>query len=220
MDIPPLGIRALLQRSAALALGVVLLTAADGLGQDHHGEHGHQEMHHHQEMHGQAMMGMMGMMGRTGMMEGPQFALRERERLGLSGEQVQALESIHESLHQAHMETMTEMQAAREEVEAAMEDHLDEARARAALERMAGMHVEMGLSMLQARQQTRETLTEEQRQRLAEAAQERMHHMQEMMERMRGMMMPGMGGPGMRGPGMRGPGQDGTSPDTSSPLQP
>lgn len=214
MDIHPLGIRTLLQRSVALALGLVLLTAVDGLGQDHHREHGHQEMDHHQEMHGQAMMGMMGMMGRTGMMEGPQFALRERERLGLSGEQVQALESIHESLHQAHMETMTEMQAARQEVEAATEDDLDEARARAALERMAGMHVEMGLSMLQARQQTRETLTDEQRQRLSEAAQEGMRHMHEMMERMRGMMMPGM-----RGPGMRGPGHDATSPDTSSPLQ-
>jgi Spy/CpxP family protein refolding chaperone len=89
---------------------------------------------------------------------------------------------------------MERMQELHRELEAATNDELDEARARAALQRMAEMQTELRLAMLRARQQTRAILTAEQREGLAELGRAHMEHMHHMMQEhgMHRMMGPGM----------------------------
>lgn len=175
--------------STLMAAAFVILAAGTTFAQDHRPG---QPMHHQmQEMRGQPMM--------MAMMEGPRMALRERERLGLSEDQVRELEAVQDRMRQAHRQPMERMRAMHRELAAAMNDELDEAEARAALQRMAEVRTEMGLAMLRARQETRAILTEQQRERLSEVGREHMGQMQ----RMRGMMREERGmGRGMMGPGM------------------
>jgi Spy/CpxP family protein refolding chaperone len=172
-----------LSGSLLVALALVSVAATTAAAQDH--PHGHGM---HQHMHGHPMM--------MAMMDGPHLALREREQLGLSADQVRRLEAVQEGLREAHHAPMERMREIHQELSAAMNEELDEARARAALQRMAEVHTEMGLAMLRARQETRVILTSEQRERLAELGHEHMEHMRHMMERGEGMP-PGMMGPGM-----------------------
>ena len=138
-------------------------------------------------------MGMMSMMQDCPMMramhESPGAALRQREALGLSAEQVQRLEALHARAEQAHPRMMQQMQQIHQEIRSATEgDRFDEAAVRAAYGRMAALHTEMGVSMSRMRHEVRQVLTPAQRQQLEEQG----GGMMGMHGMMRGGMMGGM----------------------------
>ncbi len=117
------------------------------------------------------MMGMMGMMKDCPMMAamagGPDAALRHREALGLSGQQVQLLEALRRSSDPAHTQGMERMRALHQEIRRASEgDRFDEAAVRAAVGRMGELHTEMAVAMLRSQHEVRQILTPEQREKL------------------------------------------------------
>lgn len=119
-------------------------------------------------MHGPAAGPMMHACPMMDMMEhGPRAALERREQLGLSAEQAQRLEALHQRVHEAHMRAMPQMQAVHAELSALAEaERFDEAAARAAIQRGTQLHAEMMLAMLRAQHEARAVLTPEQRERL------------------------------------------------------
>lgn len=150
------------------------------------------------------MMGMMGMMKNCpmhqAMAEGPERVLEHREELGLSGDQVAALERLQATAADAHAPMMARMMELHREIAAAASgDRFEESAVRTAFERMAEMHTEMGVAMLRTRHAVREVLTHEQREKLSALGGGMMG--------MHGMMggMGGMGGMNMEDcPMMRG----------------
>jgi Spy/CpxP family protein refolding chaperone len=120
-----------------------------------------------------SMMGMMNMMEDCPMMgamrESPQAVLKHREELGLTAAQVQKLEAFQEGSKQARMQSMERMKALHGEIAAATKgDTFNEAAARVALDRMGDLHTDMAVAMLRTRQDVRQVLTSEQRQKLGE----------------------------------------------------
>lgn len=143
-------------RSAALGLFALVLGTAGVLFAQTGGGMGHR----------MAMMADCPMM--RAMQESPAAALRQRDQLGLSPDQVRRLEALDRSAHQAHGEPVQRMRALHQEIARAAEgDRFDEAAARAAFGRMGEIHTEMGVAALRARHQVRQILTPEQRDRLS-----------------------------------------------------
>ena len=176
-------------------------------------------------MHGMSdMSAMMGMMRdcpmMQGMAQGPAAALKHRDSLALSGTQVQKLEAIRTRTEEARTGAMERMTALHREIAAvAGADRFDEAAVRRAFTQMGTAHTEMGVAMLRFRHETRETLTPEQREKLARlgGGMMGMQGMPEMMagdmggmmgmmqacpmmQEMQGMMQGGMGGMHMQRP--------------------
>lgn len=131
-------------------------------------------------MHGgrggmEGMMGMMGMMEECPMMRGmtgsPGAILQHRDSLGLSDEQVRRLEALRDGARKDMREAMTDMLAARSALrEVVAAQQLDEAGARAALERMGRAHTDMGLTMLRSRRDALAVLTAAQRKQFDKVA--------------------------------------------------
>lgn len=120
----------------------------------------------------QAGGGMMGMMKDCPMMgamaQGPEAALRHKDALGLTPQQVQRLEALRNTAPD-HAAMMTRMQEIHAQIRAATAGEVfDEAAARAAFDRMGDLHTEMGVAMLRTQHQVRRILTPEQRETLAE----------------------------------------------------
>ena len=179
-------------------------------------------------MHGMSdMSAMMGMMHdcpmMQGMAQGPAAALKHRDSLALSDAQVQKLEAIRVRAAEARSGAMERMKALHGEIAAvAGADRFDEAAVRRAFTQMGTAHTEMGVAMLRFRHETRETLTPEQREKLARLGggmmgMQGMSGMAEMMggdmggmmgmmqacpmmQEMQGMMQGGMGGMHMQRP--------------------
>lgn len=179
-------------------------------------------------------MGMMAMTGNCPMMqaatEGPAAVLEHNDTLDLSAEQTARLESLRDQIakaREAGMESMRELHS--EITRAGMSEDFDEAAVRSAFSRMGDLHEEMGVNMLQARQNALQVLDTRQREAFADiragAASGAMAGMQGMMEMMKscpmmqemsGMMdmmqncpmMQGGMAPGS-GEGMMGVGQEG-----------
>lgn len=135
------------------------------------------------------MMGMMSMMKDCPMLQsmqqGPAAALKHRQELELTADQVQKLEALQKSAQPGQMQMMGQMQAIHQEIAKATEgERFNEAAARAAFDRMGDMHTEMGVAMLGTRHQTQQILTAEQREKLSKLGGGMMG--------MHGMMMGGM----------------------------
>ena len=182
-------------------------------------------------MHGMsdmsAMMDMMrGCPMMQGMAQGPAAALKHRDSLALSDAQVQKLEAMRTRADEARSVAMERMKSFHSEI-AGMADaeRFDEAAVRRSFTQMGTAHTEMGVAMLRARSATRETLTPEQREKLARLGSgmmgmqgmQGMSGMMEMMggdmggmmgmmqacpmmQGMQGMMQGGMGGMPMQRP--------------------
>ena len=115
---------------------------------------------------------MMGMMRdcpmMQGMAQGPAAALKHRDSLALSDAQVHKIEAIRTRTDEARSGAMKRMKALHREIAAvAGADRFDEAAVRRAFTQMGTAHTEMGVAMLRARHETRETLTPAQREKLA-----------------------------------------------------
>lgn len=140
-------------------------------------------------MTGQGMMGsgMMQMMGQgMGMMAtggpAPQMILRMEDALGLTGEQVSRLEEIRDEFSGTRQEHMSAAMSAHQEARRALEgDSPDFGAYGEALYEAADRMVEAHVSMARAAHETRQVLTEEQRNQLGEG-----------MGMMQGMMGGGM----------------------------
>ena len=165
---------------AALALVVPALAAAQGHGQEQHG----QPTERQQGMQGQAMMhGGMGMMhGGMGMMmarPGPGMLLRLEGTLDLSGDQVAELEAMHAEAHEAMQSHHQAARAARERAhEAMMGESPDLDAFEAALQEAARHDVQAMVAMARVHARAGDVLTEEQRARLDTLVQamREMHH--------------------------------------------
>ena len=171
------------------------------------------------------MMGMMEMMRdcpmMSAMMQGPDMALKHRSELGLTDAQAQRLQALRDGAKQSHMQAMQRMQALHREIaEASKGERFNEAAVRAAFDRMGDLHTEMGVAMLRTRQEARQVLTPEQRNKLEQMG-SGMMGMGGMM-RMHGMMGGGMmeDCPMMKG-GMMGEGTrtDGQGSGANRPMQ-
>ena len=167
-----------------------------------------------QQMGDMPMGDMMAMMRSCPMMQaragGPAAALRHREALDLSEAQVRQLEAMQESMREHRQPAMERMREThRELAEATGEGRLDEARARAALDRMSGLHTDMAMGMLRSTARVREILTPDQNAKLQEMGGNMMGS--GMMQMMMRMMMGGdsMGGMEMEGMDMEGGMMDG-----------
>ncbi|MGH2599766.1 MAG: Spy/CpxP family protein refolding chaperone [Dehalococcoidia bacterium] len=150
-------------------------------------------------MHGGkgGMVGMMGMMDQCPMMRGqaesPGAILRYRDSLGLSDEQVGRLEGLRDGVQTGMRQGRTEMLAAHNALrEVVGAERLDEAAARAALERMGRAHTDMALAMLRSRRDALALLTAAQREELDRVAGSMMG-MMPMMQMMHGGGMDMMG---------------------------
>lgn len=129
-----------------------------------------------QERPGQArdtssMHAMMSMMGdcpmMSSMMQGPDAALRLRQDLTLSTEQVTRLEALRSRLRESNARTADSMMALHKEFAAVLEAaQFDENVARRLYDRMGSLHTDMGLALLRARFDARAVLTPEQRKTL------------------------------------------------------
>lgn len=138
------------------------------------------------------MPAMMNMMRDCPMMQamaqGPAAALKHRDSLGLSDTQVQRLEAIRTRTGETRDRMMERMQVLhREGAGVSGAERFDEAAARRALTEIGVAHADLGVAMLRARHETRETLTPEQRDKLALLG-GGMMGMQGMMEMMGGDM--------------------------------
>jgi Spy/CpxP family protein refolding chaperone len=122
--------------------------------------------------HGEAQHGMMQHCPmHAAMAQGPRAALQHREHLGLSAEQAQRLEAIHQRQHQAHQQVMPQMQEVHRQVAATTEaERFDEQAARAALQRAGQLHTDMMLANLRAQHETRAVLSAQQREQLRQHA--------------------------------------------------
>ena len=137
-------------------------------------------------------------------MSGPAAALKHGEALELTDAQIRDLEMLRDAMSANRQPAMERMMEAHRQLTAATEQgQFDEARARAALERMSGLHTEMAMGMLRTRARVQEILTPQQRTELDELSGGMMQG--GMMRMMMRMMMDGdsMGGM-MRGGGMEG----------------
>ena len=151
-------------------------------------------------MHGMSnMSGMMSMMADCPMMqsmaEGPASALKHRDSLRLSDAQVQRLQTIEARSGAARRAAMERMKPLHDELaKLSRADRFDEVAARRAYGHMGELHTDMHVAMLRARHETRETLTAEQRTRLARVGSDmngmkNMHGMMGMMGGEMGAMM-------------------------------
>lgn len=159
-------------------------------------------------------MGMMAMMGNCPMMqaaaEGPAAMLEHSDALDLTAEQTARLESLRDQMAEARRSGMESVRELHLEVtQAGMGEDFDEAAVRDAFSRMGEMHEEMGVAVLEARQQALEVLDTRQRETFAgmrAGATGGANGMQGMMDMMkncpmtRGGMAPGSG-EGMMGTG-------------------
>lgn len=109
--------------------------------------------------------------------EGPETALQFRSQLQLAADQVQQLEAVGQHVMQREQRVMVQIHEAHGDLAAAIDEELDEARARAALERIGELHAQMGLVTLRARHETRAILNQEQRKRLSELAHQQADNM-------------------------------------------
>jgi Spy/CpxP family protein refolding chaperone len=129
-----------------------------------------------------------------GMAHGPAGALKHRDSLGLSENQVQKLEAIRARAGETRDSAMERMQALHREIASVSgADRFDEGAARRAFPQRGAAHADMGVAMLRARYETRETLTPEQREKLARLSggmmgMQGMQGMSGMMEMMGGEM--------------------------------
>lgn len=132
-------------------------------------------------------------------MAGPAAVLRHRQTLELSASQIREMESLRNAAQERRGPAMEAMRQAHEDLARGSGDAgFDEARARAALDRMAKTHTEMALGMLRDRDHVREILTPEQSAKLDELGSGMMDMMQMMMRMMRVMGSDSMGGMHMR----------------------
>ena len=107
----------------------------------------------------------------SAMTNGPTAALRAGSALKLSAEQRTKLEALERELDVASKPSLDSMQAIHAQLAALTgQPTLDEARARAAFDRMARVHTEMGLAMLRAAHDVSAILTPAQRDSLAAIA--------------------------------------------------
>ena len=127
----------------------------------------------------------------SAMTNGPAAALRAGSALKLSAEQRTKLEALQRQVNAASKPGMDSMQAIHAQMTAlARQPNFDERAARAALDRMARVHTEMGVAMLRAAHDVSTILTPAQRDSLAAMAQRQMPRAGEMP--MHGMPMSGM----------------------------
>lgn len=138
-------------------------------------------------------MGMMSMMENcpmvAAMQQSPRAALEHREELELTDDQIRQLEVLQEGKHQAQARPMEQMQTLHyTTAELMKKETFDEAAVRAAFEHMGDLHTQMGVAMLRTRHATRQVLTAEQRDELAELG-GGMMGMHGMMRTMEGMDM-------------------------------
>lgn len=140
----------------------------------------------------------------SAMAQSPAAVLQQREKLGLTDAQVKQLSTLEEGAKKARAQAMEQMRAMHQEIEKASQgDRFDEAAARSAFDRMGKLHTETGVAMLRTRQQVRQILTADQRQKLDGMADGMMEGMGGMDSRpmmhsgmtggMKGMHMPGTG---------------------------
>ena len=164
---------------------------------------------------GGMMAGMMSMMRSCPMMasmqQGPASALQHRQELGLTDDQVVALETLQDETEQVHMRSMERLHDLHQQIAGSGESsHFDEATVRAAFQQMGEVHTEMGVAMTRASHQTRQILTSEQHEALSDLSGGMMG--------MHGMMQGGMSGMSMENcPMMQGMMHQGagTPPDSS-----
>jgi Spy/CpxP family protein refolding chaperone len=131
------------------------------------GAAGAQEGHAHGGMHG----AMADCPMHAAMMQGPAAALRHAEALALTPQQVARLEAARDQAQHGHAHGAQHMAGVHQELAAAAAgETFDEARARAAIDRMSAMHAQMMVGMLRAHHETIRTLDAQQRARLQELA--------------------------------------------------
>jgi Spy/CpxP family protein refolding chaperone len=131
------------------------------------GTAGAQEGHAHGGMHG--MMADCPM--HAAMTQTPAAALQHAEALALTPAQVARLEAARDQAQHGHAHGGQHGAGAHQELTAAVAgETFDEARARAAVDRMSAMHAQMMVGMLRAHHETVRTLNAGQRTRLQELA--------------------------------------------------
>ncbi|MBM4184164.1 MAG: hypothetical protein FJ207_08025 [Gemmatimonadetes bacterium] len=111
------------------------------------------------------------------LMEGPGLALDHWEYLDLSVDQLRRLEDLDFRVRRERAALLIGVEAARQELAAATQGPFDEARVRAALDRVAATRTESSLLTLRAREQTLALLTAEQATLLDGFAREHLHMM-------------------------------------------
>jgi Spy/CpxP family protein refolding chaperone len=111
------------------------------------------------------------------LLEGPTLALDHWEYLDLTVDQLRRLEDLELLVDREREVLLVEIEAARLELEAATDTPFDEARIRAALDRVANARTETSLLTLRARDQTLALLTPEQATLLDRYAREHVHMM-------------------------------------------
>jgi len=111
------------------------------------------------------------------LLEGPTLALEHWEYLDLTVDQLRRLEDLELLVDRERQILLLGMEAARLELEVATDTAFDEARVRAALDRIADARTEASLLTLRAREQTLALLTPEQAALLNQYAREHVHMM-------------------------------------------
>lgn len=156
----------------ALLLAFPVAVAAQGEQERHREGMGEHRMENRGQRPGMGM-GMMGMREAVHAHPGPGMMLRAAEELGLSEDQVERLEAMHESAHAAMDEHHEAADAARERAhEAMMADTPDLDAFQAALEEAAMHDVAATVAMARVHMEAGQVLTEEQRAALTEMAEE------------------------------------------------
>ena len=111
------------------------------------------------------------------LIEGPVLALQHWEYLDLTVDQLRRLEDLELLVRREREVLLIGMEAAREELAAATDGPFDEARVRAALDKVAAARTEASVLTLRAREQTLALLTPEQTSLLNGYAREHVHMM-------------------------------------------
>jgi hypothetical protein len=111
------------------------------------------------------------------LIEGATLALEHWEYLDLTVDQLRRLEDLELRVERERQVLLLGMEAARQDLEGATDTAFDEARIRAALDRIADARTEASLLTLRAREQTLALLTPEQAALLHQYAREHVHMM-------------------------------------------
>jgi Spy/CpxP family protein refolding chaperone len=111
------------------------------------------------------------------LIEGPSLALEHWEYLDLTVDQLRRLEDLELLVDREREVVLLGMEAARQDLDTATNAPFDEARVRAALDRIAAARTEASLLTLRARERTLAVLTPEQASLLSRYAREHVHRM-------------------------------------------